>query len=256
MSLPPTTIDNPTVVLVHGAFADSSSWNGVVAALLDDGFPVLALLLDAAKQLASLDVPLARETYLQAVSAAMFAGRLAQGDGLSAVAAAARAAPSPPVPGRAADSLLDAFALLFTEDARAATPTMDRALSLFLDGDASDEEELRWLWLAFLIAMVRWDDSAWLAIAERHLQHACSAGALTVLPLSLSARVLVHIFEGELTEAAELSDEVRTVTAAMGCGSPTTALWRSPRCGGEKPPSKTWGGRPGERRWPRARESG
>jgi pimeloyl-ACP methyl ester carboxylesterase len=35
--------DKPTVVLVHGAFAESASWNGVVAALLDDGFPVLAV---------------------------------------------------------------------------------------------------------------------------------------------------------------------------------------------------------------------
>lgn len=32
----------PTVVLVHGAFADSSSWNGVVAELTRDGYPVVA----------------------------------------------------------------------------------------------------------------------------------------------------------------------------------------------------------------------
>jgi pimeloyl-ACP methyl ester carboxylesterase len=32
----------PTIVLVHGAFAESSSWNGVVAELLADGYPVLA----------------------------------------------------------------------------------------------------------------------------------------------------------------------------------------------------------------------
>ncbi|MCW2539922.1 MAG: alpha/beta hydrolase [Frankiales bacterium] len=30
----------PTVVLVHGAWADSSSWDGVVSRLLDDGYPV------------------------------------------------------------------------------------------------------------------------------------------------------------------------------------------------------------------------
>ena len=32
----------PTVVLVHGAFADSSSWNGVVRILEKDGYPVIA----------------------------------------------------------------------------------------------------------------------------------------------------------------------------------------------------------------------
>jgi pimeloyl-ACP methyl ester carboxylesterase len=32
----------PTIVLVHGAFAESSSWNGVVAELLAEGYPVVA----------------------------------------------------------------------------------------------------------------------------------------------------------------------------------------------------------------------
>lgn len=32
----------PTVVLVHGAFADSSSWNGVMGVLEHDGYPVVA----------------------------------------------------------------------------------------------------------------------------------------------------------------------------------------------------------------------
>lgn len=32
----------PTIVLVHGAFAESSSWNEVVAELLADGYPVVA----------------------------------------------------------------------------------------------------------------------------------------------------------------------------------------------------------------------
>src|SRR5499433_3645077 len=32
----------PTIVLVHGAFADSSSWYGVIAVLQRDGYPVIA----------------------------------------------------------------------------------------------------------------------------------------------------------------------------------------------------------------------
>lgn len=35
--------DKPTVVLVHGAFADSSSWNGVITRLLAKGYPVIAV---------------------------------------------------------------------------------------------------------------------------------------------------------------------------------------------------------------------
>ena len=32
----------PTIVLVHGAFADSSSWYGVITILERDGYPVIA----------------------------------------------------------------------------------------------------------------------------------------------------------------------------------------------------------------------
>jgi pimeloyl-ACP methyl ester carboxylesterase len=32
----------PTIVLVHGAFADASSWNGVITRLKHDGYPVVA----------------------------------------------------------------------------------------------------------------------------------------------------------------------------------------------------------------------
>lgn len=33
----------PTIVLVHGAFADSTSWNGVIEILRKDGYPVVAV---------------------------------------------------------------------------------------------------------------------------------------------------------------------------------------------------------------------
>src|SRR5919205_2032685 len=42
--MPPATTDHgpPTVVLVHGAFADSSSWNGVIERLQAAGIQVTA----------------------------------------------------------------------------------------------------------------------------------------------------------------------------------------------------------------------
>lgn len=36
-------MNKPTIVLVHGAFADATSWNGVTAALLSQGYPVIAV---------------------------------------------------------------------------------------------------------------------------------------------------------------------------------------------------------------------
>jgi pimeloyl-ACP methyl ester carboxylesterase len=38
-----TITNKPTVVLVHGAFAESASWNNVTAKLLDKGYPVIAV---------------------------------------------------------------------------------------------------------------------------------------------------------------------------------------------------------------------
>ena len=78
------------------------------------------LMLSAAKQLETLDVALARETYLEAFTAALFVGRLspAVGD----VARAARMAPAPLAPARAPDLLLDGLALLVTEGYAAGTP--------------------------------------------------------------------------------------------------------------------------------------
>jgi pimeloyl-ACP methyl ester carboxylesterase len=32
----------PTIVLIHGAFADASGWSGVITRLRDRGYPVLA----------------------------------------------------------------------------------------------------------------------------------------------------------------------------------------------------------------------
>ena len=43
MSIPTTGNNKPTIVLVHGAFAESASWNGVAARLLADGFPAVAV---------------------------------------------------------------------------------------------------------------------------------------------------------------------------------------------------------------------
>ena len=36
------TSQKPTIILVHGAFAESASWEGVIRLLLADGYPVIA----------------------------------------------------------------------------------------------------------------------------------------------------------------------------------------------------------------------
>ncbi|WP_165070091.1 alpha/beta fold hydrolase [Marisediminicola senii] len=43
MSITDPSSSKPTVVLVHGAFAESSSWSGVISMLLADGYPAIAV---------------------------------------------------------------------------------------------------------------------------------------------------------------------------------------------------------------------
>ena len=66
-----------------------------------------AQLLDAARRLEPLDAAMARETYLEAIAAAMFAGRLGGKPNVRELAEAAQAAPPAQQPARAIDLLLD-----------------------------------------------------------------------------------------------------------------------------------------------------
>src|SRR5207302_2408809 len=95
------------------------------------GAPPRKLLRAPTRQFEPLDVRLARETYLEALSAALLAGRLALGGSVREVAVAARAAPRPPRPARAPDLLLDGLALMITEGYPAAVPLLKQAVSAF-----------------------------------------------------------------------------------------------------------------------------
>src|SRR4051795_4651658 len=94
------------------------------------------LLLAAAKRLEALDVTLARETYLDALWAAIIVGRLADGGGVLEVAEAARAMPPAPEP-RASDLLRDSLAVLITEGHTAAAPMLKRAARAFRSDNIS-----------------------------------------------------------------------------------------------------------------------
>jgi DNA-binding CsgD family transcriptional regulator len=174
------------------------------------------LLLRAAKRLEPLDIGLARDTYLDALSAAMFAGRLATPEGQSqAVARAARAAPPPLRSPRPPDLLLEGLASLFSEGYAAGAPILQRALAAF-GSDMSAAEELRWSWLACVSALHLWDDENWDTLSERHVQLARAIGALSELPLALSSRIYLHLFSGDLSRAASLIEELRAATEATG----------------------------------------
>jgi DNA-binding CsgD family transcriptional regulator len=188
---------------------------GQIAFTVNRGRDAPPLLLSAAKRLEPLDIGLARVTYLEALSAAIHAGRLGGRDLVRNTADAARRAPPSPQPPRATDLLLDGLALLHTEGYAAATPILKRAVRAFRGDELSGEEEIRWLWLACRTAMDLWDDESWFVLATRQIQLARDAGALTVLPLALNLRAGIHLFAGQFAAAETLSEEARAVSDAI-----------------------------------------
>jgi DNA-binding CsgD family transcriptional regulator len=173
------------------------------------------LLLEAAKRLEPLDSRLARETYLEAFAAALSADRLARGGDARAVATAVLAADWGPA-ARACDLLLDGLAHLTCEGYVAGAPALKVALRAFGDERLSEEDELRWLWLAARIARALADDEAWDRLTARHLELARRAGAFSALPVALTDRVLVELFCGSIGVAASLAAESDAVVEATG----------------------------------------
>ena len=184
------------------------------------------LLLKAAERLEPLQPDLARETYLNAWIAAMFAGRLAGAGDLAEVSRAARALPRPAHPPRLADLLLDGLARLVTDGPAAAAPTLRQAASAFAQGEISAEDDLRWGWLAQTAAIVLWDEDCWHAIAVRQTQLARAVGALDQLPIDLASQAATLIRSGDFAAATALIAEADVVAEATGTRYPPFApLW-------------------------------
>jgi DNA-binding CsgD family transcriptional regulator len=176
------------------------------------------LLFKAARRLESVNLEMARETYMSAWMAALFAGRFAGAGDLAEVSQAARALPRPAGPPGLADLVLDGLALLVTEGTAVAAPALQRAAGAFASAEAS-EEGLRWGWLGQAAASALWDDVRWRAILVRQAQLARDAGALDQLPTDLSLLATDAAWRGDFAAAAALIAETAAICAATGARS-------------------------------------
>jgi DNA-binding CsgD family transcriptional regulator/tetratricopeptide (TPR) repeat protein len=186
---------------------------GQISLTVNRGREAPPLLLDAARRLARLDVALARQTYLDALLATMFAGTLNTGPGVREVARAARSAPPAPHPAGPADLLLDGLAVRFTDGYAPSLPLLRRALSAFRTADLS-VDALHWLWLALMMAGNMWDEQT--MDTARHVELARTKGALNTLPLALASHVGAHVYSGDLATATTLTMELDEVSQATG----------------------------------------
>ena len=192
-----------------------------IAFVFNRGSDGPALLLEAARRLETHDPASARETYLEALGAAMYSGRVNADSGVLQVAEAARAAPSAPRPQRSSDLVLDGLARRCTEGPSAGMPALSLALEVVrneaLDGHG---EIMRWLLQTPIVQSMAvfelWDDEAFYALADRAVQLARDTGALALLPVALVYRSGVHLFSGEIAAAEALVQEADAIADATG----------------------------------------
>ncbi len=170
----------------------------------------------AARRLEPLDAEFARETYLEALLASIYAGELSSGPDPAGVGRAARSAPLGPEPLSARELLLIGLATRLTEGYAAAAPGLTEALRAY----RAEESRLDGLCVAFNIAaMELWDDEAWLELASTQAALARATGTLILLPYALDYLAGFYVQAGDLveaerlvTDAAELGHGIRADT--------------------------------------------
>ncbi len=180
------------------------------------GSDVPAQLLEAARRLEPLDAAMARETHLEAIAAALFAGRLGGEPAVQALGAAAQAAPPAQAPPRAIDLLLDGLATMVTDGYAAGVPPLRQALGAFGEVEGLAARDVRWLWLACRLAQDLWDDELWHDLASRGVGVARDTGALTLLPGMANFLAAFYVHSGAVDQAGGLIDEVTAITEATG----------------------------------------
>ena len=201
-------------------------------------FDVPKKLLSAAETLAPLDPALARETYLDALDAAIVVGGIAPDHSVREVAEAALTAPVSPVPPRPVDLLLDAMATTFTRGYGEGAPGLREALEAFRDHEPAAEnvgDIYRWSWLASRNAMALFDEELVHGLAARHVRLARESGALSTLPSALLIQSVMHVLSGDLAHAAELVEQT-----AVGSGGESHPLLHAQLI------VAAWRGRPNE----------
>jgi DNA-binding CsgD family transcriptional regulator len=172
-------------------------------------------LLLAARALEPHDQRLARDTYMEALSAAVSAGRLGEPGAVAEVADAILDATADDRSANAQDLVLRGQALLVTEGQAAALPTLQRATRALLE-HPPDALELHWMWFAARAAQDLWDAEGLRKLADRQVVLARAAGILTVLPAALNLLMVVRTFDGRLDAAEATCDEIDTILSVTG----------------------------------------
>ncbi|MET7712123.1 AAA family ATPase [Streptomyces sp. NPDC005407] len=206
--------------------ARSLRLRGRISFAVQRGNEAPPLLLEAARLLTPIDAGLARETLLEVLWSAAWAGRFGHAEAIVRAAEAVLTSTPLPQPPGAADLLLDGIVKLFTKGMAAAVPDIQAALRAYRRSG-----ERRALPLACRAAWGVWDDDALEALSTRLTATARDSGALAVLPVGLNFEAWLSLHQGRFDRAEALIQEADAVAEATGApqtkyGAAFLAGWR------------------------------
>lgn len=174
-------------------------------------------LLPVARRLETLDPDLARDTYRDALQAALVCGRLARSGGVREVATALLAFPRSDVGRPVCDDLLEGMSMVVTAGYAAGAQTLRRAVREVEPGmDWTAVADLGWMPLVCRMAQDVWDDETWHALTTRSVEAARTHGQLRVLPPLLFSSTALLALEGDLDGAQTAGEEAAMIAEATG----------------------------------------
>ncbi|HEY6887000.1 MAG TPA: LuxR C-terminal-related transcriptional regulator [Solirubrobacter sp.] len=201
--------------------ADAELLRAQVESYLTHGADAPAQLLAAARALKPFDPALARETYLEAVQAAVFAAHLATDATPRSIARAALSEAPTIELARPVDLLSDALIRHYAEGAVAPAR---RALDAILAEVPPSPETQRVLWVATVLAAETLDADAMAALAERAVESARESGMVLRFPVPATSLAAITMMRGNLGAANALLHEAMTVAEHAGAPAPRSAL--------------------------------
>jgi DNA-binding CsgD family transcriptional regulator len=201
--------------------AEVERLRGQIAFGLSRGADAPPVLLQAATRLETLDLDLARDTYLQALLATDFAGKKLDPVVRRDIGHAAQALPLDPAP-TTTQLLVRGMATRIVDGYELAAPTVKDAVRQFL----GERHEPGWPSLAAcMLAMDLCDDDAWHATVSRQIDVARKSGMLGWLPFLLDFFAEFHVHAGQLAKAETFLAEVdRMDPTVSGSSTPHIAL--------------------------------
>jgi DNA-binding CsgD family transcriptional regulator len=181
------------------------------------------VLLDAARALEELDVPLARDTYVESLQASMISCQFTNGITTGELAKAVLAGPC----GSATDATVgDVLALGFAHRLAGsfadAVPMLRRGIDMLRSGEA-DAGITRWAVMGSNAAAELWDSDGYRRMLDGHEQSERARGALDALVITLNGLGNHEMWTGAFAAAEARYVEVSSILEALGRDA---SIWR------------------------------